>query len=53
MEVEFNSTNKTIYGGIMLDKVRKYNLMPEEIFSEQNRMADDGNLAKNDIVRKF
>ena len=30
----------------MLDNVRKYNLMPEEIFSERNRMADDRNLAK-------
>ena len=40
----------------MLDNVRKYNLMPEEIFSEQNRMADDGTLAKvlfYDIVRKL
>ena len=38
----------------MLDNVRKYNLMPEEIFSERNRMADDRNLAKvlfYDIVR--
>ena len=30
----------------MLDNVRKYNLMPKEIFSEQNIMADDGTLAK-------
>ena len=40
----------------MLDNVRKYNLMPEEIFSEQNRMADDGTLAKvlfYDIVRQL
>ena len=29
-----------------MDNVRKYNLMPEEIFSEQNRMADDRTLAK-------
>ena len=40
----------------MLDNVRKYNLMSEEIFSEQNRMADDGTLEKvlfYDIVRKL
>ena len=30
----------------MLDEVRKYNLIPEEIFSEQNILADDGTLAK-------
>ena len=46
MEADFKFANKTIYGGRMLDNVRKYNLMPEEIFSEQNRMADDGILAK-------
>ena len=40
----------------MLDNVRKYNLMPEEIFSERNRMADDGTLDKvlfYDIVRQL
>ena len=40
----------------MLDNVRKYNLMPEEIFSERNRMADDRTLAKvlfYDIVRQL
>jgi hypothetical protein len=29
----------------MLDNARKYKLIPEEIFSEQNRTADDGGLA--------
>ena len=56
MEADFNFANKTIYGRRMLDNVRKYNLMPEEIFSEQNRMADDGTLAKvlfYDIVRQL
>ena len=56
MEAYFNLSNKTIYGGIMLDNVKKYNLMPEEIFSERNRMADDGTLAKvlfYDIVRQL
>ena len=56
MEADFNFANKTIYGGRMLDNVRNYNLMPEEIFSERNRMADDGTLAKvllYDIVRQL
>ena len=56
MEADFNFANKTIYGGIMLDNVKKYNLIPEEIFSERNIMADDGTLAKvlfYDIVRQL
>jgi hypothetical protein len=46
MEADFNATNKIIYGNRMMEKARKYNLMPEEIFSERNRMADDGTLSK-------
>ena len=46
MEAEFNFVNKTIYGGIMLDNVKKYNLVPEEIFGERNIIADDGTLAR-------
>ena len=56
VEADFNFANKTIYGGRMSDNVRKYNLMQEEIFSEQNRIADDGTLAKflfYDIVRQL
>jgi hypothetical protein len=30
----------------MLDDVRKYRLMPEEVCSEQNCLADDGTLSK-------
>ena len=39
----------------MLDNARGYNLIPEEIFSEQNRTADDVGLAKTlfyDIARQ-
>jgi hypothetical protein len=32
-EADFNATNKTGYGVRMLANVRKYNLMPEEVFS--------------------
>ena len=46
MEAEFNFANKNIYGGRMLDNVRKYNLVPEEVFSERKRMTDNGTLAK-------
>ena len=56
MEADFNFANKTIYSGKILDNERKYNLIPEEIFSEQNIMADNGTLAKvlfYDIVRQL
>ena len=46
MEADFNFANKCIYGVRMLDTVRKHGWMPEEIFSEKNRMADDGTLTK-------
>ena len=42
MEADFNATNKIVYGNRMMNNARKYNLMPEETFSEKNRMADDG-----------
>ncbi len=46
MEADFNAMNKEVYGVQMLDTARKYKLMPEEMFSKKNRMADDGGLAK-------
>jgi hypothetical protein len=46
MEADFNATNKEVYGVRMLEEARKYKLVPEEIFSERNRTADDGGLAK-------
>jgi hypothetical protein len=36
MEADFNATNKIIYGQQMLHQVRKYKLIPEEIYSKQN-----------------
>jgi hypothetical protein len=54
MEADFNATNK-IYGNRMMAKARGHNLMPEEIFSKQNRMADDGTLSKTlfcDLARQ-
>ncbi len=46
MEANFNATNKIIYGHCMMDTIRKYKLMPEEIFSKKNHLSDDGTLAK-------
>jgi hypothetical protein len=46
MEADFNATNKIILGRRMMKTARQQELMPEEIFSEKNREADDGTLAK-------
>ena len=46
MEADFNAANKIIFGQRMLDNVRRYKLMPDEIFSEKQRMAEDGILSK-------
>ena len=46
MEADFNRLNKTVYGIRMLEHARRNNLMPEEVFSEHNKMADNGALTK-------
>ena len=46
LEADFNFSNKEIFGRRMMTNVRKFGLMPEEIFSEKNRTAEDGTLAK-------
>jgi hypothetical protein len=46
MEANFNAANKIIYGQQMLHQARKYKLIPEEIYSKRNRLADDRTLAK-------
>ncbi len=56
MEANFNATNKAVFGVGMLAYVRKYKLMPEEVYSERNRLADDGTLSKvlfYNIVRQL
>jgi hypothetical protein len=55
IEGDFNATNKIVYGVKMLQNARNHSLMPEEIFSKKNRMADDGTLYKTlffDIARQ-
>eukprot|EP00804_Cyclotella_cryptica_P019501 CCRYP_006665-RB/>CCRYP_006665-RB protein AED:0.69 eAED:-0.40 QI:0/-1/0/1/-1/1/1/0/366 len=46
MEADFNSANKIIFGERIMNNVRKYKLMPDDIFSEQAREATDGGLGK-------
>ena len=46
MEADFNFSKKLIYGVRMMDNARKYGFMPEEIYSEKGKTADDGSLAK-------
>ena len=56
MEADFNAANKIIFGQRMLNNVRQHRLMPEEIFSEKQCMAEDGILAKTlfyDISRQL
>eukprot|EP00956_Cyclotella_meneghiniana_P027276 scaffold60862_cov41-Cyclotella_meneghiniana.AAC.6 len=56
MEADFNAANKIIYGERMMDNVRKYQLMPDDIFSERAREATDGGLGKKlftDIVNQL
>ena len=55
MEADFNCANKIVYGTRMMANVRKYGFMPDEIFSEKNRTAEEGSLAKvlfYDVVRQ-
>ncbi len=55
MEADFNATNKIIYSQRLLQMVRKYKLMPEDVFSKRNRLANDRTLIKvlfYDIIRQ-
>jgi hypothetical protein len=56
MEADINATNKVIYGTRMLHNMCKYKLMPEQIHSKRNRLADNGTLSKvlfYDIVQQL
>ena len=46
MEADFNFANKTIFGARMLGNARRHNLFPDKIYSEKNKTAEDGTLAK-------
>ena len=56
MEADFNAANKRVFGIEMMESVRRYKLMLEEVFSERNRLAEDGTLSKilfYDTVRQL
>jgi hypothetical protein len=56
MEADFNTNNQIVFGERMMEIVRKYGLMADEVFSKQGRTAEDGALAKvlfYDIIRQF
>jgi hypothetical protein len=44
MEADFNGLNKILYGVRMMQNAREHHLMPEEIHSKKNCMADNGTL---------
>jgi hypothetical protein len=46
MEADFNALNNIMYGVRMMQNARAHRLMPEEIYSKKNQMADDGTLTK-------
>jgi hypothetical protein len=41
MEAAFNFSNKLIYGVRMMDNVRQHGFVPEEIYSEKGKTADN------------
>jgi hypothetical protein len=55
MEVDFNALNKIMYRVRMMKNVCNYCLMPEEIYSKKNQMADNRMLTKTlfyDVTRQ-
>ena len=46
MEGDFNATSKIVYGVRMMSNAQGHHLMPEEIFSKKNQMADNRTLCK-------
>jgi hypothetical protein len=46
MEADFNASNKIVYWVRMMQNVCNHCMMPKEIYSEKNYMADNGTLTK-------
>ncbi len=46
LEVDFNASNKIMYGMRMMSQAREHQLILNKIYSEKNCMADDGTLTK-------
>ena len=53
MEADFNAMNKIICSVRMMGSACEHHLMPEEIYSKKNRMADDGMLCKTLFCAKL
>jgi hypothetical protein len=55
MEADFNASNKILNGVRMMQNAHEHRLMPEEIYSKKNCMADNGTLTKTlfyDVTRQ-
>jgi hypothetical protein len=55
MEADFNASNKIMHRVRMMRNARNHQLMPEEVLSKKNRMADNGTLTKTlfyDVMRQ-
>jgi hypothetical protein len=50
MEADFNATNKIVYGDRMMNNACKYNLMPEETFSEKIGWQTTVHCAKHSLM---
>ncbi len=46
MEADFNAVNKVVFGQCMLNHARCHDLIPDEIYSKCNRLAEDRTLTK-------
>ena len=46
METDFNFSKKLVFGIKMMNNFQKHGHMPEEIYSEKGKTADDWSLAK-------
>ena len=44
-EADFSFSNKLVYGVRMMNNVRSHGYIPEEIYSEKGKTANDGTLA--------
>jgi hypothetical protein len=48
---DFNAANKIVFCQQMIDNARKHNIVPEDIHSEKNCLADNGTLAKSHLLQ--
>jgi hypothetical protein len=46
IEADFYAANKIVFGQRMLNHARCHDLIPDEIYSKKNQLAEDGTLTK-------